>query len=830
MKITRLAILLLVAAGKLCYGQGSLEEDFNDNVLNGWTNTTAYTATEINQETKVAVDKPAGWATLSYTFPEPLNLSKTPYLKIRIKASASVPVRIDLKDVRNKVTNKTEVTKTVTTSYVEYTYKFTGTFYQMWPNDTSRSRVDSTRIKGFDVIINPGASATFKGTVYFDDLKVGKATGILPPPSIVMANQLGFYPDEKKVAVVNSLTPTKFYVIKSDGDTVKEGNLSEPKYWTPGADTVRRADFSDVTTPGTYKVAVPGIGSTFDFEIREKVHADVLRGGLKSYYFQRASMPLEAAYAGKYARPAGTPDNIVWVHGSAASESTPEFTEFSSPGGWYDAGDYGKYVVNSGISTYQLIALWEHYPKFFDTLNLNIPESGNNIPDILDEALYNVKWMLTMQDKDGGVFNKLTPLRHDNIVMPQAADDGRFLFQKSTAATLDFAAVMAQAARVYKNYESTRELADSFLAAARKAYEWAVKNPEEYFTTNPSGVNTGTYGDSNPYDEFVWARAELLISTMDTIYIDQNDMGASLNIPGWNNVAPLAFVTYAHHKKVLAQIPGHHDTTMVKDMLLYLADEFYDYYLTNGFGIPYGSQSWHFTWGGNAIAGNQGFLLLQAYRHNPDKKGYFDAALANLDYLLGRNPTNYSFVTGYGDKPVMHLHHRPSEADGIDEPIPGFIAGGPHNGNHSGDCPEYPSSVPAKMYLDATCSFSTNENAINYNSAFVSLAGGIEAIRANASSFPTAITEPVSGKNKTSVSELHLYPNPSTDNINFSINASGLYTAQITDLTGKTHYTGSFTGNGLRSETINTINLEKGIYFIQVTNGNEVYSEKFVIQ
>ena len=131
----------------------------------------------------------------------------------------------------------------------------------------------------------------------------------------------------------------------------------------------------------------------------------------------------------------------------------PAGTIISTPYGWYDAGDYNKYIVNSGISTFTLLSAYETYPSYFDTLELNIPESGNGIPDILDEALWNIRWMMTMQDTtDGGVYNKTTEASFSSFVMPAQVTTTRYVAAKGTAATLDFAAIMAMTARIYKNY------------------------------------------------------------------------------------------------------------------------------------------------------------------------------------------------------------------------------------------------------------------------------------------------------------------------------------------------------------------------------------------
>src|SRR5690606_4601775 len=138
------------------------------------------------------------------------------------------------------------------------------------------------------------------------------------------------------------------------------------------------------------------------------------------------------------------PDTEVEVHASAASADRPAGTVISAPRGWYDAGDYNKYIVNSGISTWTLLAALEHFPTFWRQRDVNIPESGDAVPDLLDEARWNLLWMLDMQDPaDGGVYHKLTTLRFGGMEMPERDTARRYVVQKTTAATLDFAAVMA---------------------------------------------------------------------------------------------------------------------------------------------------------------------------------------------------------------------------------------------------------------------------------------------------------------------------------------------------------------------------------------------------
>jgi len=562
----------------------------------------------------------------------------------------------------------------------------------------------------------------------------------------IRLNQIGFYPSMQKIAVVKDAASAPFYIIStSSNDTVFTGTLSSSKTWSYSQESVSIADFSSLQTSGAFTLSVPGVGTSYPFVIEERVHLNVAIGSLKSYYYQRASTSLPAAYAGTWARSAGHLDTNVLVHASAATTERPTNTKISSPRGWYDAGDYNKYIVNSGITTYTLLAAYEHFPEYCKQLKTNIPESGNNIPDIINEALWNVRWMLTMQDpNDGGVYHKLTNANFDGFVMPAAANSARYVVKKSTAATLDFASVMAQMARVASSFNSELPgFSDSCLQASLMAWRWARENPAVYYNQSQINsqfepdINTGTYGDSNVSDEFAWAASELFVTTgQDSFLTVANPLSAATaSVPGWPSVRTLGLYTLVHYSKNIAD---KIDTNAVSSRLIDLANSLRNSMVSSAYGVVMGVQSGDFTWGSNGVAANQGMELLTAFRLTHDSS-YLSAALSNLDYLLGRNGTTYSFVTGFGAKPPMNIHHRPSAADGIAAPVPGLLAGGPNPGmQDAGSNVTYPSTLPALAYVDDVDSYASNEIAINWNAPLVYLTVGLEAIL-SPNGLPTSI-------------------------------------------------------------------------------------------
>ena len=549
----------------------------------------------------------------------------------------------------------------------------------------------------------------------------------------IRVNQVGFAPQSEKLAVVTDGAARSFEVVAADtGKTVFSGKLGAPALWKPSAETVRVADFSALKTPGEYRIKIDGQTQSDRFVIRADVYRALNAAAIKSYYLNRSGIALLPQYAGAYARPAGHLDDKVLVHSSAASRQRAEGSVLSSPKGWYDAGDYNKYIVNSGISTYTLLAAFEHFPEYFRKQNLNIPETGNGLPDILNEALWNLDWMLTMQDpNDGGVYHKLTNKSFDGMEMPdQVKPTPRYVVQKSTAATLDFAATMATASRILKTYEQQRPgLSARMMAAAEAAWNWAQANPAVVFK-NPSDIKTGEYGDAHLGDEFSWAAAELYIGTgKDSYYRAIKTDQLPATTPAWNDVGALTWISLAQHRAHLTPVA---DRKLIESRIDGLAASLAAQWKAAAYRVAI--QEKDFVWGSNAVVLNQSLMLLQGYRLN-GKAEYLNAAQSGLDYVLGRNATGYSFVTGFGTRPAMHPHHRPSEADKVAAPVPGFLVGGPQAGQQDKkDCPApYPANLPATSYLDHVCSYASNEIAINWNAPLVYVSAALDQLTAGAS-------------------------------------------------------------------------------------------------
>lgn len=550
---------------------------------------------------------------------------------------------------------------------------------------------------------------------------------------LIRLNQIGFYPGAIKKAIVLSDRGSDFFIQTLQKQTVFTGKLKSSLKPNFAGHIVQFADFTTFGKPGRYVLYVPSAGYSYPFEVKASVHKAVAVAAIKAYYFMRSGTHLPEKYAGKWHRAEGHSDTVVLIHPSAESEGRKAGSIISSPRGWYDAGDYNKYIVNSGITTSTLLSLYEDFPAYMKTVKLNIPESGNKIPDVLDEVLWNLRWMFTMQDPaDGGVYHKLTNAAFDKFEMPDKDTSPRYVVQKGTAATLDFAAVMAQASRIFKQYPNELPgLADSCINAAQKAWSWAGKNPVATYRQDEMNkkfepkITTGGYGDNNFTDEFIWAASELAVSTGEVDYLKNINFlpDDRMPVPTWSQVRLLGYYTLIKNDITGKTVPALPE---IRKRLINTADDMINGVDSNAYQTVMTKSARHFGWGSTSEAANEGVLLIQAYKLSGDKK-YLDYALANLDYLLGRNGTGYSFVTGYGTKTPMHPHHRPSATDAIVDPIPGLLVGGPNPGMQDGV--KLPSKVPDEAYIDNEHAYAANEIAINWNAPLAYLANALEALQ-----------------------------------------------------------------------------------------------------
>ncbi len=533
----------------------------------------------------------------------------------------------------------------------------------------------------------------------------------------IALNQLGYLPNSTKLATISAPSSTFSVREVSSGVVALREKPSAARDDAASGDRVQIADFSSVRRAGTYLLESE-VGKSTPFEIGDDVYRHALWLTMRAYYGQRCGCDVDLGNG--YSHPS--------CHLTAEFHKTSGKTgPYKNRGGWHDAGDYGRYVVNSGISTGTLLWTWEIFSGAVRRLDLKIPESGGKVPDFLAEIRWNLDWMLSLQDADGGVWQKQTSEEFCGFILPQ--DDHLVSYvigtgsdpYKSTCATADLAAVAAIAARCYGPFDDA--YATKCMNAARRAYAWASKNPNVTFR-NPEGVRTGNYGDSDCLDELLWAAAELWRTTGDEDYRRSFEAnlaylrtagGLQINTPGWNQLSSFALWTYAmaNRKDGSNQLIDQIRTSSIRE-----AERLVQNSQVNGYGNTLSLSD--YVWGSNGVACNQSLQLLVADQLQKNNT-YRETATENLHYLLGRNCWDLSWVTQLGTKPFQHPHHRPSAADNIVAPWPGLLSGGPNA--HPGDsvARSLPKRAPMRMYQDNQAAYSLNEIAINWNAPLVFL-------------------------------------------------------------------------------------------------------------
>jgi endoglucanase len=636
---------------------------------------------------------------------------------------------------------------------------------------------------------------------------------------------LGFFTNGPKRIVIKGATDSTFQIRSASGTVLHNGKLGIPSLWAPSGETVRLADFSSVKTNGTCSLYCSGKPVPGAFKISASPLQALGKAALKAFYYQRVSTPLTSTYAGTWARAAGHPDTVVNVHSSAGSG------KISSPKGWYDAGDYGKYIVNCGISVYTLLALYEHFPHYMNSLDLTIPESNNTTPDILDEVRWNLEWMLTMQTADGGVYSKLTSLEFDGTIMSSESNTARYVFMKTTPATLDFAAVMAMSSRLYKTFDAS--FSATCLEAAKKAYAWATTNPNIKYV-QPEDCKTGEYKDDVFTDEFFWASVECALASGtpgDYTYHTTHPLPTG-NVPSWPDVGTLGLYTILTNLHAFPS--GVVDSC--KSRIIATADKLLERQ-KNGYGISMNTAD--FYWGSNHVAVSQGIMLLYAF-YLTKNNSYLEGTSQQIDYILGRNPLGKSFVTGIGEYSPLHPHHRISEADGIAAPVPGFLVGGPHTGGDDTSWCENYVDKPATSWLDKYCSSATNEVAINWNAPLAYCVNALEALYSGdtVSGFRTITTgrfhHTIVPQRENQLTIVHnentvvfrsiLKSDDETGGIFQLFNASGKLLARIPAATGR------YQGERLFMATIPSGKLAKGLLIVQLKMNGSTLQQSFMMQ
>lgn len=508
----------------------------------------------------------------------------------------------------------------------------------------------------------------------------------------IMINQIGYRPDSNKTAVFRNVTDeTEFSVINADtGKTVYTGKLESKGNNALADEDNWTGDFSEVTESGKYLIKCGNLDDSYNFEIGNNIYTNLLDDSVRMLYLQRCGIEIEDETFGHKA----CHNTLATVYG------TEEKIDVS--GGWHDAGDYGRYVVPAAKAVADLMYAYKVNPAMYSD-NIGIPESGNGTPDILDEARYELEWMLKMQNKNtGGVYHKVTCDTFPGYVMPEEETKPLIVMPETTTSTADFAASMALAYEVYKDIDA--DFANTCLEAAKKAYEWAKANPDKLYLANPDDITTGAYEDKYATDEIYWASAQLYRATGDAGYLTGISSATGMDWATVGDYGNIAIVTMDGVDKE-SDIYKEASSAIIKQ-----ADKFVSVSGNTAYGV---SQS-KLNWGSNMTIANSGIILALAHQLTGENK-YIENAQGQLNYLLGVNPVGECFVTGYGTVSPENPHHRPSMAKNT--AMKGMLVGGVNSGLEDSAAKAYCMGLPpAKCYVDHSESYSTNEITIYWNS------------------------------------------------------------------------------------------------------------------
>lgn len=522
----------------------------------------------------------------------------------------------------------------------------------------------------------------------------------------VYVNQAGYYPGEKKMAVI--CQPAEHFAVED-----MQGNICYYGKWEVfgldelSQDTVYQGDFSDFQVPGRYVIRCDQ-GVSASFEIGTHVYDKLMYDVMRAFYFLRCGCALEEKHAGVYTHDA--------CHTGMAAEWENHDVKKRILGGWHDAGDYGRYVTPGAVAVAQLLYAFMFFPDVFVNLELNIPETGNHLPDILNECKWELDWLLQMQREDGAVYHKLTTARHAPFVMPEEDKEQLYLLPITTIAAADFAAVCALASRVYRAYDVA--YANTLLFAAQKTYRWLEENPYFISAQNPRGCGTGGYGERDDLSNRYWAAAEMFATTGEQTFFDQVVRLRKLPFPrlalGWGEVAGMGQMALLTSKFPV----GKGMLEMIRSEIIQEAERLQK--VADGCGYRAAMTEYDYVWGSNMPLMHHGMTMIVAdWLENGDR--FRACMLEQLHVLMGVNAMGISYVTGNGEYAYNNPHLRPAYADGIDACMPGMVSGGPNR--HPGDAVarEYikPGTPPMKSYIDHYGSYSMNEITIYWNSPVV---------------------------------------------------------------------------------------------------------------
>lgn len=535
----------------------------------------------------------------------------------------------------------------------------------------------------------------------------------------IVVNQVGYLANGPKNALlvnIEHIAAMKAELVEAESKRVVLVIDPGPAIEDPHTgNVVRSIDFNRFHGKGQFFLRYGEIES-YAFSISENVFDQPAKLLLRSFYLQRCGAELSDSLTGIFHTICHEKDGFV-AHEDSLNKVN---AVINAAGGWHDAGDYGKYTATTTVTIARLLSLYEHAPEFFTDGHLDIPESGNSLPDLLDEMRVGLEWLLRMQRGDGAVYRKLSGKSWPHQLRPEKDFQKRYLYGITTPETAKFAAVAAMAARIYQYHDA--EFADKCLKAAEAAWGFLQKTDKmvvRFYEGDDSGSGPYLYSETDnekaltvDSDDRLWAATELYLSTRGEAYYryfkkHYNDFDITLF--EWKDPSSMALTNFwLRHR-----LSDNKIARKIEKKILDRAGEIMQRVNSSGYRLG----NHRFIWGSNKMVAEEGITLFYAYMITR-KMPFFSAALDQINYLFGQNAFDLSFVSGVGSNPVKNVSHLFGEVAKLQ--IPGLLVGGPNILAQDGLAPK---NQAALSYTDHVRAYSVNEYAIDYNASLITLLG-----------------------------------------------------------------------------------------------------------
>jgi endoglucanase len=590
------------------------------------------------------------------------------------------------------------------------------------------AKIVDTRPPDMNIFEGFTLSGSEGGTVvYFDNIRLGEVPRKEKSYTPIKINKMGWRPDDKKIAILNKDSEVFEIIDAKTGTSVFNGKpVLGMKNDPSSGDDVWYADFSSFKTPGSYQIALSDGTRSGTFKIAEDVYKPIWKDAMKAFYFQRCGTALTKDFGNKYTRPYCHKGDKNAEFAMRNDGIKPEGTMDVS-GGWHDAGDDNKYTHPLYITLWYLVNAYLIAPEKFKDNLVNIPESGNGISDLVDEILWETKWLEKMQVKSGNekglVYNKVGEIRKE----PNAdyLQTKRYIFEPTSSDTIVFSATMAMVSYMLEKTqtdENSKILAQRYKKAAISAYDAWVKvtengarqYPEGGFK-NPPGWDGSTAMGLNPGDEkkmALTAAVELYRLTKDSKYhdivkskIDEYITLFKSRDRLWGADEFLAFYNYSalpdemRDPKVMEKMKSTL-REFKKDIMKYVSE--------NAYKVPFGAPG-HFCWGSNSHLVKNAINFYFLYMWDQKEEDWLQVQRA-MNYILGLNAVDKMMFTGRGKAVMYHKYwNKPGQQP------PGYMVGGVNQWDGN----DYISKYPQKCYEDSNTNWSLTEGGIYYQAAAV---------------------------------------------------------------------------------------------------------------